>query len=158
VYVACSMASGSCAAVERVVQNVCGSAIDGGTVMERGSTTSLSPTLVDLGSIATRGRSGAVWSLPHGGDLDANLVRLDADGAIESHVNNEVDVLIAVVSGCGHLLIDDASHDLRGDMIALVPKGARRTIVADVRGMSYLSIHRRREPLGISANPKRAAT
>jgi mannose-6-phosphate isomerase-like protein (cupin superfamily) len=99
-----------------------------------------------------------VWSLPHGGDLDANLVRLDADGAIESHVNSEVDVLIAVVSGCGHLVIDDASHDLRGDMIALVPKGARRTIVADARGMSYLSIHRRGEPLGISANPKRAAT
>jgi hypothetical protein len=43
------------------------------------SKTSVAPLVVDLGSIETRGGSGAVWSLPHGGDLDGNLVRLDAD-------------------------------------------------------------------------------
>lgn len=31
---------------------------------------------VDLGATDTRGRSGVVWSVPHGGDLDVNLVHL----------------------------------------------------------------------------------
>jgi quercetin dioxygenase-like cupin family protein len=122
--------------------------------MERVKTTAaITPLVVDLGAIETRGHSGAVWSLPHGGDLDANLVRLDSDGAIESHVNNEVDVLIAVVAGCGQLSIDGTAHELIGDMVAFVPKGTRRSIGAGAHGMSYLSIHLRREPLGITANP-----
>lgn len=114
----------------------------------------LAPTVVDFGSIETSGRSGAVWSLPHGGDLDANLVRLDSNGAIEAHVNTEVDVLISIVAGSGHLSIDGIAHDLRSDMVAFVPKGSRRAIGAGPAGISYLSIHRRREPLGITANPK----
>jgi quercetin dioxygenase-like cupin family protein len=110
--------------------------------------------VVDLGSIETGGRSGAVWSLPHGGDLDGNLVRIEPDGAIDPHVNAEVDVLISVVAGHGHLVVDGISRELRGDMVALVPKGTRRSIGAGADGISYLSIHRRREPLGITANPK----
>lgn len=38
--------------------------------------------VVDLGATDTRGRDGVVWSLPHGGDLDANLVRLGGGGGM----------------------------------------------------------------------------
>jgi quercetin dioxygenase-like cupin family protein len=111
--------------------------------------------VVDLGSIETRGRSGAVWSLPHGGDLDANLVFLQPHEVIGAHVNNEVDVLISVIAGQGRLSIDGAEHELRGDVLSLVPKGTNRVIEAGARGITYLSIHRRREPLGVTQNPNK---
>lgn len=106
--------------------------------------------VVDLGSIDTGGDGGVVWSLPHGGDLDVNLVHLDPDTAIGSHVNALVDVVISMVAGDGDLVIEDATHKLSGDVLALIPKGARRDIRAGDGGITYLSIHRRREPLGIS--------
>lgn len=109
--------------------------------------------VVDLGTTDTTGPAGVVWSLPHGGDLDANLVHLDPGGAISPHVNHEVDVIISVVGGRGHLIVDDAIHSLHGDVLAVIPKGTCREIRADHRGLTYLSVHRRRSPLGIAASP-----
>ena len=57
---------------------------------------------------------GVVWSLPHGGDLDANLVRLGPDAAIGEHRNDEVDVLIYVQSGSGELRGTGRSSTLSG--------------------------------------------
>jgi quercetin dioxygenase-like cupin family protein len=108
----------------------------------------------DLGATDTRGRAGVVWSLPHGGDLDANLVHLDPGGVIGSHVNDDVDVVISVIAGAGELVVDGATHVLRGDVLAMIPKGGRRQVRADAKGLTYLSIHRRRDPLGIGTNPK----
>lgn len=113
----------------------------------------VSPVVVDVGSSDTRGRDGAVWSLPHGGDLDANLVHLHAEGTIGEHVNNEVDVAISVISGRGQLLIDGHTHTLAVGIFALVPRGVSRSIRADAEGLSYLSIHRRRGALSIAAKP-----
>lgn len=110
--------------------------------------------MVDLGATDTTGPAGVVWSHPHGGDLDANLVHLDPGGAIPSHVNHEVDVIISVVGGRGHLILDDISHSLHGDVLAVIPKGTSREIRADHRGLTYLSVHRRRGPLGIAASPR----
>lgn len=115
--------------------------------------------MVDLGATDTTGPAGVVWSLPHGGDLDANLVHLDPGGIIPSHVNHEVDVIISVVSGRGHLITSgsgpeggaDTSHPLHSDVLAVIPKGTRREIRADQRGLTYLSVHRRRRSLAIGA-------
>lgn len=111
------------------------------------------PVVVDVGSRDTHGRDGAVWSLPHGGDLDANLVHLHAEGTIGEHVNNEVDVAISVISGRGQLIIDGQTHTLAVGIFALVPRGVLRAIRADAEGLTYLSIHRRRGALGIGAKP-----
>lgn len=112
------------------------------------------PVVVDLGATDTCGRSGVVWSLPHGVDLDANLVHLDPAGTIGSHVNDEVDVLISVVAGRGELVVDDETVELRGDVLAMIPKGSSRQVRAGADGITYLSIHSRRGPLAIGANPK----
>ena len=104
---------------------------------------------VDLGTADTSGRSGVVWSLPHGGDLDVNLVHLQPGDSIGAHVNDEVDVVITVIAGRGRVSIDDTSHELRSEVLVAVPKGARREILAGADGITYLSIHRRRQPLGI---------
>ncbi|MDG2111081.1 MAG: cupin domain-containing protein [Actinomycetota bacterium] len=104
-------------------------------------------TFADLASVV--GVGGAVWSLPHGGDLDANLVRLEPGGAIGEHVNVEVDVLISVQAGEGLLAVDGTQHRLAADRVALVPKGVSRSIEAGPAGLTYLSVHRGRGPLDI---------
>lgn len=111
------------------------------------------PTVVDLGSAAT-GSGGAVWSLPHGGDLDANLVRLAPHAAIGEHVNNEVDVLLFVQSGTGNININGTDVLVSGDHLALIPRGASRSVTAGPAGVTYLSVHRRRELLTITGTAR----
>lgn len=106
------------------------------------------PLILDPDSVAT-GSGGAIWNLPHGGDLDANLVRLDPGQAIGAHINDDVDVLLVVRSGTGRLEVDGQTGQLGADHLALIPKGSQRSIVAGPSGITYLSIHRRRSPLGI---------
>ncbi len=106
------------------------------------------PLILDLGSVPA-GSGGAIWNLPHGGDLDANLVRLDPGQAIGAHINDDVDVLLVVQSGTGDLEIDGQIGQLGADHLALIPKGSRRSIVAGPSGIAYLSVHGRRSPLGI---------
>ena len=111
------------------------------------------PVVADLGAVTVRG-NGAVWSLPHGGDLDANLVRLQSGGHIGEHVNDDVDVLMFVQSGGGHVRLGDVRVDLAPDHLVLVPRGERRAISAGPNGITYLSVHRRRDPLGIKGSTK----
>jgi quercetin dioxygenase-like cupin family protein len=102
----------------------------------------------DLNSVD--GSGGVVWSVPHGGDLDANLVRLGPGQRIAEHVNDDVDVLVVVRAGTGEVTIDDYAHELIESSIALVPMGRRRSITASPDGLTYLSIHQRRDPLEVS--------
>jgi quercetin dioxygenase-like cupin family protein len=106
------------------------------------------PMRVDLSRLASQG-SGAVWSLPHGGDLDANLVRLGPAEAIGEHVNGEVDVFVVVWDGSGELVSEEWSAALHAGVVVLVPRGVGRSIRAGESGLRYLSIHRRRGPLTI---------
>ena len=58
---------------------------------------------VDLATLAAGGnRPGSLWRLD-GEDLQANLVWLGPGDRIEPHRNDEVDVLLLVVSGRGEL-------------------------------------------------------
>lgn len=95
------------------------------------------------------GPGGAVWSIPHDGDLDANLVRLDPGQQIGEHVNAEVDVLVVVRGGAGEVVIDGVRHPIAAGDVALVRKGAQRGITAGVDGLRYLSVHRRRAGLDV---------
>lgn len=112
------------------------------------------PLVADLGA-ARLGSGRAIWSLPHGGDLDANLVRLDPGTDIASHINSDVDVLVFVQSGTGDLIVNGQARRLGADHLALIPKGSQRSIVAGDSGISYLSVHRRRSPLGIDPRTER---
>lgn len=106
--------------------------------------------LVDLAAAAGAGADGAVWSLPHDGDLDANLVVLHPEGSIGEHVNREVDVLVVVRAGAGTLLVDGEAIPLSAGTLVMVPRDRARSLVAGSDGVEYLSIHRRRAGLQIS--------
>jgi quercetin dioxygenase-like cupin family protein len=100
-------------------------------------------------AVGAAGLVGAVWSLPHDGDLDANLVRLDPGRRIGEHVNADLDVLIVVRRGTGEIVIDGVRHPIAAGDIALVRRGARRAIAAGPAELLYLTVHRRRGELGI---------
>jgi quercetin dioxygenase-like cupin family protein len=105
-------------------------------------------TQLDLAQVVRDG-GGAVWSLPHDGDLDANVIHLAGGATIGQHVNDELDVFVIVWDGSGEIAIDDRTFRLRPGVATLVPKGTSRLIRADSDGMSYLTVHRRRGPLTV---------
>jgi len=103
---------------------------------------------VDLASLAAgSNRPGALWRLD-GEDLQANLVWLGRGDRIEPHRNDEVEVLVVVVSGRGELTLDGQVHPLAPMVLAHLPKGTVRAVVAVDGPLAYLSVHRRR-PAGL---------
>jgi quercetin dioxygenase-like cupin family protein len=99
---------------------------------------------VDLASLAAgEERSGALWRLD-GDDLQANLVRLGAGDRIQPHQNDEVDVVVVVISGQGELTLGGQVHPLGPMALVHLPKGTVRAMVAVDGPLAYLSIHRRR--------------
>lgn len=112
--------------------------------------------IVDLyETLAAAGeQAGAIWTLEHGGDINANLVRFPAGGGVEEHVNEEVDVLFVGVTGSGIVEVDGHKHLLRAGTVAFVPKGARRSTRSGSGDFAYLTVHRRRGPLRIGGLPE----
>jgi quercetin dioxygenase-like cupin family protein len=99
---------------------------------------------VDLASLASGGsHPGAGWRLD-GEDLQANLVRLGRGDRIQPHRNDEVEVLVVVVSGRGELTLDGQVHQLAPMVIAHLPTGTVRAIAAVDGPLAYVSVHRRR--------------
>lgn len=103
---------------------------------------------VDLAGLAAAGdHPGALWRL-NGEDLQANVVWLGRGDRIEPHRNDEVDVLVVVVSGRGELTLDGQVHPLVPMVLAHLPKGTVRAVAALDGPLAYLSVHRRR-PQGL---------
>lgn len=107
---------------------------------------------VDLSRI--EGVGGVVWSVSPGG-LHANLVVLEAAGAIAAHRNDALDVLVVVLAGAGEATVDDDTFDLVPAVALLVPRGAERSITAGPAGLRYLTVHAQRGPLTISSRGNR---
>lgn len=80
-------------------------------------------------------------------DLNGNLVSWSKGQGVAPHVNSEVDVLLMVVSGNGAVIIDDHEIAVGPGQCLLLPKSARRSILAASDGFSYFTVHQRRKPL-----------
>ena len=105
---------------------------------------------VDLEEISatTRG-SGAVWTLREGRDPNANIGRFSTREGVGANVNGEVDVLFVGVSGSGVVEVDGREHALRAGVLVLAPMGARRATRSASSDFSYLTVHKRRGPVGV---------
>ncbi len=97
-----------------------------------------------------------MWS-PKSDDLHINLVDLRGNEEIEDHVNEALDVLLTCLAGDGTLVIDGESVSMVTGSVALVPKGARRAVIAGPDGMRYTTCHRARGGLmpSVKRNPER---
>jgi len=84
------------------------------------------------------------------GDLNVNLAHLDPGSEIADHVNDDVDVLVVVLSGSGQLRVGETHHDLVPNTLAYLARGDRRSIAAGPQGLTYLSAHRARGPLQVA--------
>ncbi|MFF2080070.1 cupin domain-containing protein [Kitasatospora sp. NPDC058162] len=99
-------------------------------------------------------RSGALWRLQEEGrQLDANIVRLPANAEVAAHVEPDLDVLVQVLGGSGHLETDNGRQALSPGCTAWLPHGARRAVSAGEDGLVYLTVHRRRPGLSVRSAP-----
>ncbi|MYX33872.1 MULTISPECIES: cupin domain-containing protein [unclassified Streptomyces] len=99
------------------------------------------------------GQRGALWRL--GADrrqLDANVIRLPAGTEVRPHVEADLDVLLYVVDGGGHLSGDDGGRQttLAPGALAWLPRGTCRALSAGGAGLTYLTVHARRPGLTIA--------
>jgi mannose-6-phosphate isomerase-like protein (cupin superfamily) len=100
--------------------------------------------IVDLTALDGRGPAWGTASE----DLNATLlVWREGEGQPE-HVNEGRDVAFVVLTGSGTITVNGAEHALTPGTLAIVPRGAARSVVAAAEGLRCLT-HRRRGGLGI---------
>ena len=101
--------------------------------------------IVDLTALDGRGPAWGTASE----DLNATLlVWREGEGQPE-HVNEGRDVALVVLAGSGTITVDGAEHALTPGALAIVPRGAARSVVAAAEGLRCLTVHRRRGGLEI---------
>lgn len=114
--------------------------------MSRTSRTGQLGEVIDIAPLASAAgdeAAGPLWSLSST-DLNANVLRFSAGDGVPEHINNEVDVIMLVVSGGALVTLDGRALPIRGGQLLALPKGARRAIQAERDGVVYVTVHRRR--------------
>ena len=116
---------------------------------------SLPRVLADTRQLAAESEApdaaGAVWKLGmRQRDLDSNVIRLQPDATIGSHVGPDLDVIVLVLSGDGQVGTELGPVNLHAGALAWLPRRSRRQIIAGPQGLTYLTVHQRRQalPLG----------
>ena len=106
---------------------------------------------VSIGELAAsaHGRSGVVWTLEAGIELNANLVRFGVGGGVGEHVNDEVEVIVLGIAGSGVVEVDGEERPVSNGTLTFVPRGARRSTRSLSEDFAYLTVHRRRGPLRV---------
>ena len=102
--------------------------------------------VVDLTAIDGRGPAWGAAS----DELNATLLVWRAGEGQPEHVNAERDVAVVGLGGSALLVVDGAEHALVPGTLAIVPRGATRSITAGPDGCRCLTVHRRRGGLQIA--------
>ncbi|WP_372500750.1 hypothetical protein [Streptomyces meridianus] len=98
----------------------------------------------------TSAPGGALWRLAEPGrQLDANIVHLPPRERVDTHAEPDLDVLLFVVAGDGVLGTAEGPQPLTEGALHWLPHGSRRNLTAGDRGLSYLTVHRRRPGMRI---------
>jgi quercetin dioxygenase-like cupin family protein len=102
--------------------------------------------IVDLTALDGRGPAWGTASE----ELNATLLVWRAGEGQPEHVNAERDVAVVALAGSGTLIVDGTEHPLAAGWLAIVPRGATRSLVAGPQGLRCVTVHRRRGGLGLS--------
>lgn len=115
------------------------------------ATTALPRVLCDATSVTAdsdANASGAVWKLQmRQRDLDSNIIRLRPGTSIDAHSGPDLDVLLVVVDGTGQIITELTTLELHSGAVVWLPRRSRRQFTAGPDGLSYLTVHQRRQPL-----------
>jgi quercetin dioxygenase-like cupin family protein len=90
--------------------------------------------------------AGPLWGM-QSEELNATLLEWPPGGGVAEHVNDELEVLLLVLSGSASIALDGTEHELSTGNLLLVPRGCVRSVTAGSGGVRYPSVHRRRGPL-----------
>lgn len=102
--------------------------------------------IVDLTALEGRGPAWGTASE----ELNATLLVWRPGEGQPEHVNAERDVAVVAIAGSGTLTVDGTDHPLVAGSLAIVPRGATRSVVAGADGLRCLTVHRRRGGLALS--------
>jgi uncharacterized protein (DUF2249 family) len=98
--------------------------------------------------------TGAVWKLPmRRRDLDSNVIRLQPGASIGAHIGPDLDVLLLILHGTGQITTELSTTDLEPGALVWLPQRSRRQFTAGPHGLSYLTVHQRRQSLILNAAP-----
>jgi quercetin dioxygenase-like cupin family protein len=86
-------------------------------------------------------------------DLDSNIIRLQPDASIGAHIGPDLDVLLLVLHGTGQITTELNTTDLHPGALVWLPQRSRRQFIAGPHGLSYLTVHQRRQSLILNAAP-----
>src|ERR1039458_274051 len=122
--------------------------------ISRLAATSLPRVLADTRQLAADSEApdaaGAVWKLGmRQRDLDSNVIRLQPGATIDSHVGPDLDVIVLVLSGDGQVGTELGTVGLHAGALAWLPRRSRRQISAGPQGLTYLTVHKRRQALAL---------
>jgi quercetin dioxygenase-like cupin family protein len=95
---------------------------------------------------------GPVWGAASE-DLNATILVWPAGEGPAEHVSDSRDVLYVVVEGSVELTVDGEPNELHHGEALIVPKGARRALVAGPDGVRYATAHLRRPGLEVKPLP-----
>lgn len=110
------------------------------------------PPFVNLLQLAEEPQHRIAWSASSD-DLNTNLLTLKPGEAVEPHRNDEVDVLLVVITGEGTLTVSGEQHRLAPSVAVIIPKGTERAITSET-SLAYLTCHKQRRGLWPTARPQ----
>lgn len=110
--------------------------------------------LVNTDELPDGDAAGAIWKIAVAHrDLDTNVVWLPSGESIAPHAGPNLDVLVHVLAGEGHLVTERGDVPLRAGALAYLPRRSVRGFVAGASGLRYLTVHRKRASLVIEPAP-----
>lgn len=86
-------------------------------------------------------------------DLNFTFVEWPAEKGVAEHVNEEVDVLMLVLSGHGLVTVDGQRFEAGVGDLFLIRKGSTRSVRSASDDFRYINVHRRRRGLMPTARP-----
>ncbi|MGH3562268.1 MAG: DUF2249 domain-containing protein [Mycobacterium sp.] len=117
----------------------------------------LTNTAEITGSDAEPDLAGVLWKLEvQNRDLDSNVISLTPNDGIDTHIGAEVDVLVHVLSGSGRLITEQGTVDLVPGALLWMPRRSRRQFSAGPDGLRYLTVHQKRQILGLTPTVRQA--
>ena len=86
---------------------------------------------------------GAQWGFD-GEDVNLTLVCWPEGAGAPEHINATHEVAMLGIEGNGQVEIDGELHAMREGDVLVIPKGAKRRVVAESARFAYLNLHRKR--------------